>query len=117
MNRRLYARLGKLEQAVIPPADGPTCKFHGLRCGMGANWPLPYEPGPFDELLDLHATARRARGHGVSPTPRELWAVARHEEVPAAELARKKEEVGELIATQVAKNERILAELLAERSG
>lgn len=113
MNRRLTARLGRLEAAVTRPGGGPVCRFHGTACQMGRNWPLPYEASPMDELLDLHAAGRRAAGLEVAPHPRDLWAVNRHEQVPPAELAREKAEIDRLIAEQQARNAAIEAELLA----
>lgn len=113
MNRRLSARLGRLEEAVTVAEDAPVCRFHGTACRLGRNWPLPYEPGPLDELLDLHAAGRRAAGMPVSATPRELWAVERHELVPPAELAAERAELGQLIAEQKAVNAAIEAELIA----
>lgn len=109
MNRRLGSRLDRLEQAVTPSEDGPTCRYHGQHCQMGRNWPLPYEPGIEDDLLDLIGEARRSVGLEVAPHPRELWAVDRHELVPPAELAREKQELDRLIAEKTAENDRVEA--------
>ncbi|MFF4839268.1 hypothetical protein ACFY2G_04295 [Streptomyces collinus] len=97
-SRSFRARLDRVAAALgEPTAEAPVCRFHGTACRLGLNWPLPYVPGPLDDLLDLMNAA---------PHPRQLWAVDRHERVPPAELAREKEELAQLIAEKTAENDR-----------
>ncbi|MFJ9376828.1 hypothetical protein [Streptomyces sp. NPDC101455] len=122
MNRRLTARLSKLEQAVPPPPDGPVCRYHGVHCGLGAVWPLDRavaDPAgaQMDGLIDLIHEGRRKAGLPVEPSARELWAVDLHEQVPAAELAERDRELAELLAEAKAANEALEAQLRDERRG
>lgn len=114
--RDIRARLDRLTKALSEqkPAD-PVCRFHKTACRMGANWPLRYEPGPLDDLLDIRAAGRRSRGLEVEPHPRDLWAVDRHERVPQEELDREEREVEELLTAIRANNDQILAEIRGER--
>jgi hypothetical protein len=112
VNRRLIARLARLEQAVPKVVDAPECRHHGTTCGMGVTWPQPYVHDQQDELLEWLADIRGDLG----PSRRERWAINVHERVPAAEIAQRERELAELIAEQEAKNERILAELLDDRT-
>lgn len=120
MNRRLAARLGRLEEAVAPPADGPVCRFHGQHCEMGRNWPLDRAAADpvgvqMDDLMAMIQRGRREAGLPADPTPCELWAVERHEQVPAAELAQYAREAAEALAEAKAKNAVIEAELRGEQ--
>lgn len=116
-SRDIRARLDRLAKALSEQKPHePVCRFHGTACRLGANWPLRYEPGPLDDLLDMRAAGRFRRGLEPEPHPRELWAVDRHERVPAEELAREEREAEELLVSVRARNDQILAELLAERT-
>lgn len=112
MNRRLDARLARLEQAAPKTVAAPECRHHGAACAMGANWPQPYAHDQQDELLEWLADIRGDLG----PSRRERWAINVHELVPAAEIAQRERELADLIAEQEAKNERILAGLLNDRT-
>lgn len=114
-SRDIRARLDRLAKALGEQRpDDPVCRFHGTACRLGANWPLPYEERPDDALLALFADARRSLGLEVAPHPRELWAVDRHEQVPAEELARKKQEGEELLVAARARNDQLEAEIRAD---
>jgi len=98
----------------------PVCRYHSVHCEMGRNWPLDRAAVDsasvqMDDLLDLIAEGRRKAGLPVGPSPRELWAVGRHEEVPAAELAEREREADELLAAAKAENEALEAQLRGER--
>lgn len=103
------------------PSESPVvCRFHGVHCELGANWPLDrgvVEPAEvqMDDLFDLIAEGRRKAGLAVVPHPRDLWAVGRHEEVSAAELAERGREAAELLAAAKAENEALEAQLRGER--
>ncbi|WP_405580703.1 hypothetical protein [Streptomyces sp. NBC_01092] len=114
-SRDIRARLDRLAKALgEQKTDGPVCRFHGLRCRMGANWPLDYQEDPADELLDLFADARRSLGLEVAPHPRDRWRTDRHEQVPPEELARNKQEADELLTAVKARNDQLEAALRAE---
>lgn len=114
--RNIRARLDRIAKALgEEKRDGPVCRFHGQHCRMGANWPLAYEEGPLDELLDIRAAGRRRRGLEVEPHPRDLWAIDAHELVPLEELARERREVEELLARLRAENDQMEAELRGEQ--
>jgi hypothetical protein len=120
VSRRLTARLARIEQAVTPTPDGPVCRFHGLHCQMGRNWPLHRsiaDPAGWqmNDLVDLIREARRAAGLPVEPSPQELWAVNRHERVPDAELAAARAETARLIAEAEAENAVLEAQIRGER--
>ncbi|MEH0582822.1 hypothetical protein QA942_01410 [Streptomyces sp. B21-106] len=111
-SRSFRARLDRVAKVLgEPQAVGAVCRFHGVRCRMGANWPLPYEPGIEDDVLDLFGDARRSLGLEVAPHPRDLWRTDRHEQVPAEELARERRELEELIAAARARNDQLEAEI------
>lgn len=112
MNRRLTARLARLEQAAPKAVDAPECRNHGTACAMGADWPQVYVHNREDELFEWLAEVRGDMG----PSRRERWAIDVHERVPEAEIAQRQRELAELIAEQEAKNKRILAELLDDRT-
>lgn len=95
--------------------DRPVCRFHGVHCRMGANWPTERPDQEMDELLDIMAAGRRKAGLPVEPHPREVWAVDRHERVPKAELRQRDEEAQALLAAARARNDQIEAELRGER--
>ncbi|WP_093721027.1 hypothetical protein [Streptomyces sp. DI166] len=114
--------MDRIERAVIPVAGGAECRFHSVFCQLGAVWPLDravVDPAgvQLDELRDLQAQGRRAAGLPPRPHPRELWAVDRHERVPAAELAQREREAAEALAAALARNAAIEAELRGERRG
>ncbi|MBO7938943.1 hypothetical protein ABZX99_02960 [Streptomyces antibioticus] len=120
MNRKLLARLASLEQAAPKGAGAVECRFHGVHCRLGANWPLDRavvepESAQLDELLDLAAQGRRKAGLPVDPHPRDLWAINMHERVPEAEIAQRKREAAELLAEMQARNEALETQLRAER--
>ncbi|MGX9887354.1 hypothetical protein [Streptomyces sp. NPDC002276] len=98
----------------------PVCRFHGVHCELGANWPLDravVDPAgvQFDELLDMIHRGRRAAGLPTDAHPRDLWAVDRHEQVPAAELAERERHAAELLAKAKADNAALEAQLQGER--
>lgn len=107
--RSMRARIERLGIAVNAPA--PECRNHGRVCAMGADWPQPYIHDQEDELFEWLAEVRG----GMGPSRRERWVTHVHERVPAAEIAQRNREVAEAVAEAHAKNERILADLIAER--
>lgn len=119
MNRKIGARLDRLEQAVAPSVDGPVCRFHGQHCQMGRNWPLDRAVADpvgwqMNDLVELIREAERAAGLPVGPSASELWAVDRHEQVPAAELAQRARELAEALAAAEAENEAMEAQIRGE---
>lgn len=54
MNRRISARLDRLEQAAPKTTDVPMCAFHGAQCALGSRQP--------DDLYLLVHEARRKTG-------------------------------------------------------
>ncbi|MER5473731.1 hypothetical protein [Streptomyces sp. NPDC002685] len=96
--------------------DLPVCRFHGVHCRMGANWPMERPQEPFDALLELVIEARRSRGMPTDPHPRDLWQTDRHEKVPKAELRQREQETQELLAAATARNDQIEAGLRDERA-
>ncbi|NMI57100.1 MULTISPECIES: hypothetical protein [unclassified Streptomyces] len=116
-SRDIRARIDRLTKAIGEQQPNvPVCRFHGTACRLGANWPLRYEEGPVDDLLDIRAAGLRRLGLEVEPHPRDLWATDRHERVPQEELDRQKRELEELIAAQRAKNDQVEAELRDARA-
>lgn len=112
--RSMRARLDRLGVGAAT-VSVPECRHHGQTCGMGLNWPQPYIHDQEDDLVEMVTAARRACGRETTPTRRERWEIHVHERVLAAEIEQRAREVAELIAAQKAKNEQLLAELLAER--
>lgn len=92
-----------------PPED-PVCRFHSVHCQMGRNWPLDRAVvDPADvQMDDLRDLVR------VSPHPRDLWAVNRHERVPSEELAQKERELAEALAEAQARNDAMEAQIRGE---
>jgi hypothetical protein len=114
VNRRLGTRLARLEE-LAPQATGtPECKFHGVHCQLGANWPLPYPRDQEIELVDLIRDAQRATGQEVEPHPREVWATDRHERVPDEEIAQRERELAEALAQAKAWNDALEAQIRGE---
>ncbi|MYV42914.1 hypothetical protein GT030_29625 [Streptomyces sp. SID1328] len=96
MNRRLTARLTRLEDATPKPTDGPWCAHHGPACGMGTV-ALP-------EVYTLVVRARQRLGMPAPP-------LDQHREMTPAERRQWDAEVGEALAAARAHNEQLEAEL------
>lgn len=97
MNRRLAARLGRLEEAVTVTEDGQLCAFHGPACQMGAE--------PLSDLYRLIIEAKRQMGEDVPP-------LDEHRPATPAEAAEYRRGYEEALAAAKAKNARMEAEIL-----
>jgi hypothetical protein len=111
MNRRLDARLARLEQAAPKVVDAPECRHHGTACAMGLNWPQPYVHGHEDELQEWLA---ELGGEDLGPSRRERWSIHTHERVPQAEIEQRERELAEAIAAAEAKNAALEAQIRGE---
>ncbi|MET8169298.1 hypothetical protein ABZT34_34455 [Streptomyces sp. NPDC005329] len=100
MNRRLTARLAKLEEVAPKPVDVPMCAFHGAQCGLGTRQP--------DDLYLLVHEARRNTG---LPAP-DLDV---HRPMTPDERARDAEEFADLLADARARNDAAEAEIRDEQ--
>jgi hypothetical protein len=96
-------------------ADLPVCRFHGVHCRMGGNWPLERPPEPFDAVLDLVIEAKQRLGKPFDPHPRDVWQTDRHEKVPKSELRQQEREAVALVVGLRAHNDQIEARLRDER--
>lgn len=114
-SRSIRVRLDRLDSMSSAATSGPVCRFHGTVCRMGADWPAERPHDPVDTVRDLCRVARLRGGLPVDPDPRTLWAVQRHEQVPAAELLEREREVQAAIATARADNDQTLARLLTDQ--
>lgn len=99
MNRRLAARLGRLEEVAPKNAGDPMCAYHRDACQMGAQ-PLP-------ELYVLVVEAKRRAGQAVPP-------LDEHRAMTPAERVRDAREFAELLAETKA---RVAAEEAALKAG
>ncbi|MFJ4623066.1 hypothetical protein [Streptomyces sp. NPDC088812] len=99
MNRRLGARLARLEEAAPKPADTPMCAHHRDACAMGAE--------PLSDLYVLIVEARQRAGLPVPP-------LDEHRPMTPAERAQDAAEFAELLAETQA---RVAAEEVALKAG
>ncbi|TQE40242.1 hypothetical protein Sipo8835_00070 [Streptomyces ipomoeae] len=99
MNRRLGARLARLEEVAPKSTDPPMCVYHRDVCQMGAQ-PLP-------ELYVLVVEAKRRVGQVVPP-------LDEHRAMTAAERVRDAREFAALLAET---RERVAAEEAALKAG
>jgi hypothetical protein len=101
VNRRLAARLGRLEEAFLPESgDGPLCVHHGSACGLGTQ-ELP-------ELYKLIVEAKQRQGMAAPP-------LDEHRLATTAEAARYRREVAGSLAEARARVAAEEAEIRGER--
>lgn len=113
--RTMRARLDRLG-VNLPQKKGPTCRYHGTVCEMGANWPAPYPGNQMDDdLWDWILSLKRTDAEPAEQHPRTVWAIDRHEQVPEAELQQEQREYEELLASLQARNDQLEAQLRDER--
>ncbi|MFE5872126.1 hypothetical protein ACFQ6V_26245 [Streptomyces roseifaciens] len=115
--RNIRGRLARLVDQLPDACTGPVCRYHGVVCQLGRNWPVDRPADPFDEVRDLIRQVRIERGSPVDPDPRELWAVDEHEQLPEAVLLQEEREVVVLIAGLQARNDQVEAQLRAGGEG
>lgn len=113
--RSMRARLDRIAAQLGVDDQRPECRFHGLACGLGNTWPLPYPEDAEASLAKYLRELRREAGEEVGPSPRDLWEMGIHDLVTEAEKRQREAELQELLAALRADNEAGLAQLLAER--